>query len=112
MSKSTLNLEQNVASFLCYLFGWISGLVILLIEKENKTVRFHAAQSLVVFGALSVLRSIFAYSFMFGLGLFQLLHLAAIGLWIFLMVKAWKDEMVRLPVAAEFADTVEEKVKI
>ena len=111
MQKTSLNVEQNIASFLCYLLGWVSGLIILLLEKENKLVRFHAAQSIVVFGTISILQALFGYSFLYGFGLLNLIHLAALVLWIFLMVKAWKNEQVELPVVSDFAKQLAEKIK-
>ncbi len=58
---STINLDPNVAGLLCYLVGWITGLIFYLMEKENKFVRFHAMQSIVVFGALSVASIILSF---------------------------------------------------
>ena len=49
---STVDLEPNVAGLLCYVGGWISGVIFLLLEQKNKFVRFHAIQSIIVFGAL------------------------------------------------------------
>jgi uncharacterized membrane protein len=37
-----------VSGLLAYLFGWVTGLVFFLIEKEHREVRFHAAQSILV----------------------------------------------------------------
>ena len=54
MEKTSIGLEANVAGLLCYVLGWISGLVFILIERESKFVRFHAMQSIIVFGILSV----------------------------------------------------------
>lgn len=45
-SKGGGGLEPNLAGLLCYVAGWITGLVFLLMEKENKFVRFHAFQSI------------------------------------------------------------------
>jgi len=42
-------LQQNVAGLLCYVLGWITGIIFLVIEKDNKFIRFHAVQSIVVF---------------------------------------------------------------
>ncbi|UCC18134.1 MAG: hypothetical protein JSU58_01040, partial [Dehalococcoidales bacterium] len=39
--KTSTGLDQNVASLLCYLFGWVTGIIFLILEKENKLVRFH-----------------------------------------------------------------------
>ena len=55
-AKSTsVGLEPNIAELLCYVVGWITGLIFFLLEKENKFVRFHAMQSIITFGAFSVL---------------------------------------------------------
>ena len=56
---STTGLEPNIAGLLCYLGGWITGIVFLVIEQKNKFVRFHALQSIVTFGALTVASAIF-----------------------------------------------------
>lgn len=112
-------LEPNVAGALSYLLGFVTGLVFFLVEEEDEFVRFHAAQSIVVFGGLFVL-SIVLQVFTgfigattgFFLGLFALVFslvwlavaLATLGLWIFLMVKAYQGETPRIPVAADIAD--------
>lgn len=54
--KSSTGLEPNIAGLLCYILGWISGIIFFLIESENKFVRFHAMQSIVTFGGLTVLQ--------------------------------------------------------
>jgi len=50
----TSGLSENTAGLLCYLLGWITGLIFYLIDKRPY-VRFHAAQSIVVFGGLNIL---------------------------------------------------------
>jgi uncharacterized membrane protein len=113
MNKTSMGLDENVACLLCYLFGWISGLIIFLIEKDNKLVRFHAAQSMVVFGALSVFQVVFGYGFLFGGGgILRLVYLAAMVLWIFLMVKAWNREYFKLPVVGDIAENISKNVKL
>src|SRR6185503_10229815 len=44
--KSSTGLDENIAALLSYVFGWVSGLVFFLIEKDSRLVRFHAMQSL------------------------------------------------------------------
>src|SRR4030095_4209371 len=44
--KSSTGLDENIASLLSYVFGWVSGLIFFLIEKDSRLVRFHAMQSL------------------------------------------------------------------
>lgn len=106
-------LQENVAGLLCYAVGWVTGLIFLLIDKRP-FVKFHAAQSIVVFGALTVLRmglafmggmsGIFTFG-MFGL-LFWCISVITFVLWILLMVKAYQHELFRLPVAANIADGI------
>jgi uncharacterized membrane protein len=98
-----------VASFLCYLFGWVGGLIFLLIEKTNRVVKFNAIQSIALSIALfAVYIVIFILGLIPGIGiLFSLLGLlillGAIALWIYLMVSAFQGKLVRLPVIGDFA---------
>jgi uncharacterized membrane protein len=62
MASTQSGLSENVAGLLCYVLGWITGLVFFLIDKRPY-VRFHAAQSLVVFGGLHILRIVLAMMF-------------------------------------------------
>jgi len=52
---STTKLPPNKAGFLCYVGFWVTGIIFLIIERENRLVRFHAMQSLVVFGILNII---------------------------------------------------------
>jgi len=108
-------LSENVAGLLCYVFGWLTGLIFFLIDKRPY-VRFHAAQSMVIFGALHivsiVLGRIFVASFFFGgwsgfsVGwlLVSLVNLVILVLWILLMIKAYQGERFKVPVAGDFAE--------
>jgi uncharacterized membrane protein len=109
-------MSENVAAFLCYLVGWVTGIIFFLIDKRP-FVRFHAAQSIVVFGGLHVLDIVigiffFRMGFMmtggygaFGMGsaLYGLVSLVAFILWILLMVKAYQHEKFEVPIAAGIA---------
>jgi uncharacterized membrane protein len=113
-------MEENVAGLLCYVGGWVTGLIFFLIDKRP-FVRFHAAQSIVVFGGLNIvyifLTTIFITSFWAGgLGffsfsglLFNAVRLVAVVLWIVLMVKAYQNERFRIPIAADLADSLAAK---
>jgi len=117
-------MQENVASLLCYVLGWLTGIIFLVIDKRPK-VRFHAAQSIVVFGGLSIvlwiLREIFYTNIVlggFGMGwtlgyaLYTLVELLMLILWILLMVKAYQNQMFRVPIAANLADSLAGKVKV
>jgi uncharacterized membrane protein len=110
-------MSENVAGFLCYILGWITGLIFYFIDKRPY-VRFHAAQSIVLFGGLHIIYivlgmflgfSLFAggwTGFSFGWALYGLLDLAAFVLWILLMIKAYQGERFRVPIAADLAEKI------
>src|ERR1700693_4608238 len=88
-TKTASGMNQNVAGLLCYLAGWVTGLVFFLIEKENKFVRFHAMQSIITFGALTALFMMLGFIPFIGWVIMPFLGLAQLILWILLMVKAY-----------------------
>lgn len=112
-APSTEGLAENVAGLLCYVLGWLTGIIFLLIDKRP-FVKFHAAQSIVVFGGLTVVR--IALIFMHGMagfvgwgfvGLLSLLvGLVTFVLWILLMLKAYQHEMFKVPIAAPIAESI------
>lgn len=114
-SSGTEGMAENVAALLSYVLGWITGLIFFLIDKRPY-VRFHAAQSIVVFGGLHLLSILLGIFFGFsllaggwagasmGFGLFRLIQLVTLILWVLLMVKAYQGERFRIPVAADFAE--------
>jgi len=104
MAKTSMELDENVAGLLCYVLGWISGLVFFLIEKKNKFVRFHALQSIIVFGVLSLASIIIGWIPVIGLVINSLIWVLAIVLWILLMIKAYQGEKFKLPWAGELAE--------
>jgi uncharacterized membrane protein len=102
--KTSTGLEENVAGLLCYVAGWISGIVFLILEKENQFVRFHAMQSIVVFGALTLASIVFSFIPVIGWIVGWLLGVAAFILWIVLMLKAYQGQKYKLPWAGDFAE--------
>ena len=110
MPKSSTGLDENVAGLLCYVAGWITGLIFFVLEKDSKFVKFHALQSLVVFGAISVVLAVLQFFTIIPfLGIvisavMGLLGLLAFILWIILMVKAYQHELFKLPWAGDFAE--------
>src|SRR5215813_11825637 len=106
VAPSTEGLADNVAGLLCYAVGWLTGLIFLLIDKRP-WVKFQAAQSIAVFGGLTIIRIglVFIGHFI-GWAIFGLIGLVGFVLWIFLMVKAYQHENVRIPIAADIADSL------
>jgi len=114
-ASPTEGLQENVAGLLCYVLGWLTGIVFLLIDKRP-FVKFHAAQSIVVFGGLTVIR--IALVFMHGMAgggflgwgflamISLIISLLTLVLWILLMVKAYQHEMFKVPIAAPIAENI------
>jgi uncharacterized membrane protein len=59
--RSSTGLDENVAGFLCYLFGFITGIVFLVVEKESRFVKFHAMQSTITFLGLFIISMIIGW---------------------------------------------------
>ena len=108
--KTSMGMEQNVEGLLCYVLGFITGIVFFVMEKENKFVRFHAMQSIVVFGAifvvdifLSIMNAFIGIHWIFSL-LLGLIGLLTFILWLVLMLQAYQEKMFKLPVAGDIAE--------
>ncbi|MGA2508919.1 MAG: DUF4870 domain-containing protein [Candidatus Acidiferrales bacterium] len=110
-------MAENVAGLLCYVLGWITGLIFYFIDKRP-SVRFNAAQSIVLFGGFQILY--FILGAVFGLSMFTggfagfsmvwalygLLDIAIFVLWIVLMIKAYQGQRFRVPVVADIAEKI------
>ena len=104
MKDTSLGLDKNITALLSYLVGWISGLIILLLEKDNAYVRFHAMQSIIVFGGLTLLSILLGTMLIFFVFLIPLLNVAGVVLWILLMVKAYRGMYFKLPIVGDLAE--------
>lgn len=107
MTETKIGLSENITGVITYVLGFITGIVFLVIEKENKFVRFHAAQSTVVFGGLFVISIILGFIPIIGWLIALLLPIVGLVLWLYLMFMAYNNNMYRLPVVADFADKLE-----
>ncbi len=104
MQKSSTGLPAHIAAVLCYLLGWISGLVFYLIEKESDFVRFHATQAIITFGALTVFGIVIQVLPFLGQLIGGLLSVLWLALWITLMIKAALKERFKLPYVGDLAE--------
>jgi uncharacterized membrane protein len=120
MVKATFGLEENVASAACYLLTWVTGIIFFLMEKDNKTVRFHAMQSILTFLPLMILAwiiSAIVTMMIFGAGMLgavglwgivsliiMLIWIIMFLLWLFLMFKAYQGEKFKVPIVGDIAE--------
>lgn len=110
-------MADNMAAALCYLLGVLTGILFLVLEpySRNKTIRFHAFQSIFVWvGALAawiavtiisiILSPIPFAGFMISVVLHFGLGLGLFILWLMLMYKAYNNERWVLPVVGPLAE--------
>jgi len=115
-AKTSTGMDPNVAGLLCYLFGWVSGLIFYLIEKEDKSIRFHAMQSILlnvaivaIVIALNIILGIVGFilpglALLFAVAVYPIFYLAVLVIWIMLMVKAYQGEKWKLPIIGDIAE--------
>ena len=103
--------NRNLVAALSYFLGFITGIVILLVEKDDKFIRFHAMQSSLVFGAIFVadiiLGAVIGAVPILNLinSLFNtLVFIIALIVWIVSMLKAFQGQMFKWPVVGNFAE--------
>jgi uncharacterized membrane protein len=102
--KLASGLDQNLAAALSYAGVWITGLVFFLLEKDNQFVRFHALQSIVFFGTLTILSLIPVVGWL----LSPILWIFGFVVWLICLVKAYQGEEFLIPLIGPF---VKKKLK-
>ena len=102
--RSSTGLDENIAGALAYFGIFISGIALLVLEKNSTYVRFHALQSTVTFLSLFVINLVGGLIPLIGPLLSVLIPPAALILWIVLIVKAYQGERWQLPVIGEIAE--------
>jgi uncharacterized membrane protein len=104
MEKSSTGLDENTAGILCYVLGWLSGIVFIVLERESNFIKFHAVQSIIVFGVLSLISGLLGWIPVIGLILRIAIGILAFVLWIMLMVKAGRGERYKVKWAGDYAE--------
>jgi uncharacterized membrane protein len=103
-SKSNTGMQPNVAGLLCYLAWWVTGIIFLIIEKENKTVRFHAWQSIFTFAPITIIQIILGIIPIIGWILGLIVWIGSIILWIVCMMRAYQGKKFKLPISGNLAE--------
>jgi len=109
---TSMGMQPNVAAGLSYVLGWITGLIFFLMEKQNRFVRFHAMQSILFFGGLSVLGIVLRIIGGFDIPFLSLVALCLNGLlglvtlvgWIVLLINGFQGKYFKLPVIGDYAE--------
>jgi len=119
-TESSTGLSTNVAGLLCYVALWVTGIVFVVWEKKSVFVKFHAWQSIMTFGVLTVAHLILSRMLIdiaWGnwlypkLGLYRagvafgwIIGMVMLVLWIVLMIQAYQGKMWKVPLAGNWAE--------
>ncbi len=105
-------LSPEISVLLIYLFGWIGGLIFLLIEKQSLSVRFHAMQSILLSAtvfALSLVGTVLSFipfmGILIGISV-AIVSIVVLVLSILIVVAKFQGRDFRVPVIEEIADTL------
>ncbi len=117
-------LDKKTSAILSYALGWLTGIIFLFVGKHDADVKFHASQSIVFFGAVSMINIVLSIvgSFLGVLGIISSLAglavaVFAVVVWIMAMVRANNTGGVRaeLPIvgklAAPYADRLANSIE-
>jgi uncharacterized membrane protein len=122
-TKSSTGLDENIAALLSYIFGWVTGLIFFLIEKDSRLVRFHAMQSILLYVLLVILWFVVwivtvvlwvaaaaigdvvgAIVSILSTLIFVVFGVAALIAVILCLVKAFQGQYFKLPIIGNFAE--------
>ena len=111
---ASAGLTENVASALAYLAGLITGILFLVLSpyNQNKTIRFHAFQSIfwhVAWIVLIIVETVIAAALPWSLYfiaslLYLVVILGGLAIWLYLMISAYQGKRVKLPVIGDLAE--------
>jgi uncharacterized membrane protein len=104
VAETSSGLKENVAGLLCYVLWWVSGIVFLILEPNNKNIKFHAYQSILVFGAIWVIGMIVSWLPFIGWFLGPIVWVVGFILWIALMLLAYQEKKYKMPWAGNLAE--------
>ena len=102
--KTSTGFDANVAAALSYLVGFVTGIIFLVVEKENRFVRFHALQSTLLFAGIVAIDILLQIVPILGaLVVVFIIVPASAVLWLLMMFKAYQGEEFKLPLVGQMA---------
>ena len=108
MKTSIFGLGENWAAALAYLFGFLTAIPVLIIERENKFVRFAALQSTISSLIVTLVLSMFSFlsgflpfiGWIFGM-VGWLLSIGVFIGWLFLLIMSASGKIVKIPILGD-----------
>ena len=103
-AESSTGMSANVAGLLCYVLVWVTGIIFIVWERKSTFVKFHAWQSIMTFGVLTVVSLILSWIPIIGWILGTLIGILSFILWLILMIQAGTGKMWKVPWAGDWAE--------
>ena len=101
MNKSIFGLNENLAAAIAYVGMFVTGIIVLVLERDNKFVRFAALQSTVLFLTFALVGAIVGWVPLLGWLASRILRKVAIAVMIFLVIKALSGQMFKIPILGD-----------
>lgn len=102
--KTSLGLTPSLTAALAYVLGFVSGIIVFILEKENRFVRFHAMQSMLLSAAFFVVNIVVSFIPVAGPILGLLVCLIGIICWLIVLIKAAQGQYYKLPFIGDYAE--------
>jgi uncharacterized membrane protein len=103
-AESSTGLSANAAGLLCYVAVWITGIIFVVLEQKSTFVKFHAWQSIMTFGVLTVAQLALGWIPFIGWILSILIGILMFVLWLILIIQAGTGKMWKVPWAGDWAE--------
>jgi len=104
-TQNPISGDRNLNAALSYVLGWITGIIFYMMYKDkDEYISFHALQSTVFFGGLTVLTMVLTATIVLAI-LTSFIGLLGLVLWVYLMYKAYSGEKYMLPVVGEWVES-------
>jgi uncharacterized membrane protein len=103
--------NENLMGAAAYLLGFVTGIILLLVEKQSKFVRFHAMQSTILYGGIFIINIALGFIPIIGWLVGLILSFVAFILWIVCMWKAFQGETYKVPFVGDIAEQQLAKMK-
>ncbi|HZK73343.1 MAG TPA: DUF4870 domain-containing protein [Clostridia bacterium] len=93
---SSVGSNKKTYTILAYVLGWIGGLIFLFVGKDDPDVKWNAAQSLIIFGGLSVVIIVLGFIPVINL-LAALVWLVGFVFWVIFLIQSLQGNGERIP---------------
>ena len=101
--NTSIGLPENIVAALSYAVGWLSGIFFLLLERNNKFVRFHAMQSVLLFMPIVIFLFLVGWIPYIGWLIADGAGMTAMLILVIMMYMAYRGSKLKIPIIGKIA---------